>query len=71
MLLTRMNFAADLVANRLEGTRIESSRLRDNTTVARLVAPEGLSSPTKAVLAEADNNDRLALLFAAPEFQRR
>ncbi|HVO96283.1 MAG TPA: DUF1800 domain-containing protein, partial [Terriglobales bacterium] len=71
MLLTRMNFAADLVANRLEGTRFESSRLRDNTTVARLVAPEGLSSPTKAVLAEADNNDRLALLFAAPEFQRR
>jgi len=71
MLLTRMNFAADLIANRLAGSRVDPSVLRDTPNLIRLVAPNGLSPTTKTVLAEAGDKDALALLFAAPEFQRR
>ncbi|HMF50567.1 MAG TPA: DUF1800 family protein, partial [Candidatus Saccharimonadales bacterium] len=71
MLLTRMNFAADLIANRLAGARVDPSVLRDTSNLVRLVAPNGLSPTTKTVLAEASDQDALALLFAAPEFQRR
>jgi uncharacterized protein (DUF1800 family) len=71
MLLTRMNFASDLVANRLDGARVEPSALRDTASFVRLVAPESLSPATKSVLAEAGDREALALLFAAPEFQRR
>ncbi len=71
MLLTRMNFAADLIANRLAGARVDPSVLRDTSNLVRLVAPNGLSPTTKTVLAEAGDKDALALLFAAPEFQRR
>jgi uncharacterized protein (DUF1800 family) len=71
MLLTRMNFAADLVANRLNGARPDPSIFRDTPNFVRLVAPAGLSPTTKTVLAEAGDTDALALLLAAPEFQRR
>jgi len=71
MLLTRMNFAADLVANRLNGARLDPSIFRDTANFVRLVAPAGLSPTTKTVLAEAGDTDGLALLLAAPEFQRR
>ncbi|MGH7871908.1 MAG: DUF1800 domain-containing protein [Candidatus Binatia bacterium] len=71
MLLTRMNFAADLVANRLAGARIDPSIFRDTSRLVGLVAPNGLAPITKTVLAEAGDKDALALLFATPEFQRR
>jgi uncharacterized protein (DUF1800 family) len=71
MLLTRMNFASDLVANRLDGARIDPSGLRDTASFVRLVAPESLSPTTKSVLAEADDREAIAFLLAAPEFQRR
>jgi uncharacterized protein (DUF1800 family) len=70
-LLTRMNFASDLVANRLDGARIDPSGLRDTASFVRLVAPESLSPTTKSVLAEADDREAIAFLLAAPEFQRR
>ena len=71
MLLTRMNFAADLVANRLTGAHVDPSVFRDRSRLVGLVAPNGLAPTTKTVLAEAGDKDALALLFAAPEFQRR
>jgi uncharacterized protein (DUF1800 family) len=71
MLLTRMNFATDLVTHRLDGARVDPSISRDIPTFVRLVAPNGLSPTTKTVLAEAGDKDALALLLAAPEFQRR
>ncbi len=71
MLLTRMNFAADLVANRLEGTRVQADTLRDTDGFIKLIAPDSLSAPTRAALAETAGKDALALLMAAPEFHRR
>jgi uncharacterized protein (DUF1800 family) len=71
MLLTRMNFAADLAADRLEGARIEPALLQDPGALARLIAPDSLSAATRAALAETDGADAIALLLAAPEFQRR
>ena len=71
MLLTRINFAADLVANRLEGTRVQPDRLRDSDGFVRLIAPDSLSSATRAALAETEGKDAFALLMAAPEFHRR
>jgi uncharacterized protein (DUF1800 family) len=71
MLLTRMNFANDLVNNRLEGARIQSNLLGDSETLVQLIAPASLSSTTRAALAQVEEKDRLALLLAAPEFQRR
>jgi uncharacterized protein (DUF1800 family) len=71
MLLTRMNFASDLANNRLEGARVQPDAARDSETLARLIAPDTLSSTTRAALAQVDGKDRLALLLAAPEFQRR
>jgi uncharacterized protein (DUF1800 family) len=70
MLLTRMNFAADLVSNRLDGARVQSA-LHDTQQLVRLIAPDSLSAATRAALAETEGADALALLLAAPEFQRR
>ncbi len=71
MLLTRMNFANDMVNNRLEGTRIQANLLGGSETLAQLIAPDSLSSTTRMALAQVEEKDRLALLLAAPEFQRR
>ena len=71
MLLTRMNFAADLVANRLDGARVQTQSARDNQALIRLIAPDSLSSATRAALAETTVLTPWLLLLAAPEFQRR
>jgi uncharacterized protein (DUF1800 family) len=71
MLLTRMNFALDLAANRIDGARVQSQALPDIQALARMVAPDSLSSATRVALTEAAEADQLALLLAAPEFQRR
>jgi uncharacterized protein (DUF1800 family) len=69
MLLTRMNFAADLVANRINGARVAAPA--DAQNLARMIVPDALSPSTRAALAETTGTDRLALLLATPEFQRR
>jgi hypothetical protein len=71
MLLTRINFAADLAANRLDGSRVPAETMRDAEGFAKLIAPDSLSSATRAALAETDSKDAIALLLASPEFQRR
>ena len=71
MLLTRMNFAADLVGNRLDGARMTAEGLRDTQALIRLIAPDSLSPATRQALAQTDQKDAPALLLAAPEFQRR
>ncbi|HKY08111.1 MAG TPA: DUF1800 domain-containing protein [Candidatus Binatia bacterium] len=71
MLLTRMNFAADLVANRLNGVRIPAGTAGDVKAFISLIAPDSLSATTSTALAEAAGTDALALLLASPEFQRR
>ena len=71
MLLTRMNFAIDLTANRIDGARVQAQAPRDTQAFIRMVAPDSLSPATRAALAESADSDRLALLLAAPEFQRR
>jgi len=71
MLLTRMNFASDLVANRLDGARVQTQSAPDVQAFIRLIAPDSLSTATQAALAETTGSDTLALLLAAPEFQRR
>ncbi|MGH7888048.1 MAG: DUF1800 domain-containing protein [Candidatus Binatia bacterium] len=71
MLLTRMNFAADLVSNRLPGSKVAPDRVKDKNAFLRLIAPDGLSPSTRAVLDESDGQQAIALAMAAPEFQRR
>lgn len=71
MLLTRMNFAADLAANRLDGARVRPEVLQEPGALARLMAPDSLSPATRAALAETGGAEAVALLLAAPEFQRR
>lgn len=71
MLLTRMNFASDLVSNRLEGSRVRPELLSDSAALVRLIAPDSLAPATRAALAESEGKDAVALLMAAPEFQRR
>lgn len=71
MLLTRMNFAADLAANRIDGARVPAQPVADAASLATVVAPDGLSASTRAALAETIGTDGVALLLAAPEFQRR
>ncbi len=71
MLLTRINFAHDLVNNRINGARVELDSLRQSQPFIRLVAPDSLSPSTRAALAKTHGIDTLALLLAAPEFQRR
>ncbi|HWP57196.1 MAG TPA: DUF1800 domain-containing protein [Candidatus Acidoferrales bacterium] len=71
-LLIRINFIFDLLNNRIAGTRVGAGDLAaDDETLARLVAPAGLTPTTRAALARGAGADRYALLLAAPEFQRR
>jgi uncharacterized protein (DUF1800 family) len=71
MLLTRINFATDLVAKRIPGTRVRLDSLGDKDSFARLIAPDAPSAETPSALAETEGSQALALLMAAPEFQRR
>ena len=71
MLLTRMNFATDLTANRIPGSRIRLDALGTKDSFARLIAPDALSAATRSALAETEGSQAIALLMAAPEFQRR
>ena len=71
MLLTRMNFATDLAANRVDGARVQSRDPDNVQALAHLVAPDSLSQTTQSALAESAASEKLALLLAAPEFQRR
>ncbi len=71
MLLTRMNFATDLIANRIPGSRVKLDALGDKDAFARLIAPDALSTATRLALAEIEGSQAIALLMAAPEFQRR
>jgi len=71
MLLTRMNFASDLVANRIPGSRFSSEAAGDRESFARLVAPDALSPATRSALSQTEGSQSIALLMAAPEFQRR
>jgi uncharacterized protein (DUF1800 family) len=71
MLLTRMNFAADLIANRIPGSRVRGDAVSDKDSLLRLVAPGALSPATRAALSETEGSQAVALLMAAPEFQRR
>jgi uncharacterized protein (DUF1800 family) len=71
MLLTRMNFVADLLSNRLPGTNVPMETLKNRDSLVRRIAPDSLSQATQTVLAEAEGNQAIALLLAAPEFQRR
>jgi uncharacterized protein (DUF1800 family) len=71
MLLTRMNFATDLTANRIPGSRLRLDALGGKDSFARLIAPDALSTATGSALAETEGSQAIALLMAAPEFQRR
>jgi uncharacterized protein (DUF1800 family) len=71
MLLTRMNFAAELAANRLDGASVPSAALRANKEFISLIAPDSLSSATREALDQTTGSDALAVLLSAPEFQRR
>jgi hypothetical protein len=73
MLLTRVNFASDLVANRIPGCRISPDTLGDRDSFARLIAPDALSLATRSALSlsEMKGSQSIILLMSAPEFQRR
>jgi uncharacterized protein (DUF1800 family) len=71
MLLTRMNFANDLVSNRIAGSRVQPEQASDAESFAGVFAPDGLSRATRAALSGAEGRQAVALLMAAPEFQRR
>jgi uncharacterized protein (DUF1800 family) len=71
MLLTRMNFAIDLVANRIPGSHVKLAALGDKDALSRLIAPDALAPATRSALAETEGGQAVALLLAAPEFQRR
>jgi uncharacterized protein (DUF1800 family) len=71
MLLTRMNFVADLVANRLPGAKVPMATLNNRDELVGRIAPNSLSPATQAALAETEGHQAIALLLAAPEFQRR
>jgi uncharacterized protein (DUF1800 family) len=71
MLLTRMNFANDLVSNRITGSSVRPEAVHNLGSFARLVAPDGLSPSTRSVISETQGSQAVALLIASPEFQRR
>lgn len=71
MLLTRINFVADLIANRLNGTRVNRQIVAETERLANLIAPGALSATTREALAQAKDTEATAMLLAAPEFQRR
>lgn len=70
MLLTRINFATDLASNRIPGARVSSAGM-DAKLLTQMIAPEGLSEPTRLALGTTSGAEAVALLMAAPEFQRR
>jgi uncharacterized protein (DUF1800 family) len=71
MLLTRINFASDLLRNRIPGSRVRADAVSDVDAFAELIAPNGLSAATRAAIAGTKGGDAIALLLAAPEFQRK
>jgi uncharacterized protein (DUF1800 family) len=71
MLLTRMNFATDLIGNRIPGSRVRLEAIGGKDSFARLIAPDALSPATRSALSETEGSQAIALLMAAPEFQRR
>jgi uncharacterized protein (DUF1800 family) len=71
MLLTRINFVSDLVSNRLPGSRIRKDIVGELDSMIGLIAPDSISPATRAAMNEASGAESLALLLAAPEFQRR
>jgi uncharacterized protein (DUF1800 family) len=71
MLLTRMNFASDLTSDRIAGSRLPPGQSSDAATFASVFAPDGLSQATRAALSGTEGRQAVALLMAAPEFQRR
>ena len=71
MLLTRMNFASDLVSNRIPGARVSPALTGNVRRLTELIAPDGLSEPTRLALGTTSGAEAVALLIAAPEFQRR
>jgi hypothetical protein len=66
-----MNFATDLIANRIPGARLRLDALGDKDSFVRLIAPDALSTATRSALGETEGSQAIALLMAAPEFQRR
>jgi uncharacterized protein (DUF1800 family) len=71
MLLTRINFVSDLVGNRLPGSRVHKEAVGDPQVLTGLIAPDSVSPATRAAVSEAEGAESVALLLAAPEFQRR
>ena len=71
MLLTRINFVTDLVANRIPGSRVRPDAVSDRDALIRMIAPDALSTTTRSALADTESKQAIALLMAAPEFQRR
>jgi len=71
MLLTRVNFATDLMDNRIPGIRVRPDGISDLDPFIRMVAPDSLSPATRDALAQTEGAQAIALLMAAPEFQRR
>jgi len=71
MLLTRINFVSDLLGNRLPGARVRKDAVSDPELIIGLIAPESISPGTRAAMNETKGAESLALLLAAPEFQRR
>ena len=78
-LLTRINFAIGLTANRIPGTRANPALMRGGPDeLIDLIVPGGVSRSTSEVLSEPDYPGRTkrgqrlaAFLMASPEFQRR
>jgi len=66
-----MNFAIDLAASRLPGIKLPAETLKDRAGLIRRVAPDSLSAATQSAVAQAEGNQAVALLLAAPEFNRR
>ena len=71
MLLTRINFVSDLVSNRLPGSRIRKDTAGELDSMIGLIAPDSISPATRAAMNGVSGAESLALLLAAPEFQRR
>jgi uncharacterized protein (DUF1800 family) len=71
MLLTRINFASDLLSNRIAGARVRPELAGDAESFAGVLPPDGLSRATRAAVSGTEGKQAVALLLAAPEFQRR
>jgi hypothetical protein len=55
----------------LPGAKVPVETLKNRDGLIRRIAPDSLSPATQAALAETEGNQAIALLLAAPEFQRR